>query len=105
MGWFIDVKQYCPRCGAHVPSAHPPGRPFVCPQCGAELQHEVRGARRGGYLALALACVIALAFGARGWWLLVWGLALWFPSILAIASVELRYFPPKLEPWDGRKVV
>ncbi len=105
MGFLIAVKQNCPTCGAHVPSAHPLGEPFVCPQCGTKLQHQVSGARREGYIALAISFALAVALGARGAWVAVWGLALWFPSILAVESVTLRYFPPKLERWDGQRFV
>lgn len=105
MGLLIEVKQNCPTCGAHVPSAHPVGQPFVCPQCGALLQHEVRAARREGYIALGMAFALAVILGARGLWIVFWGFALWFPCILATGSITLRYFPPKLEPWDGKRFV
>jgi hypothetical protein len=105
VGFFVQVKQYCPLCGTLVPTTQAFGQPFVCPQCAAKLQTSVRYSQRDGLIANLLGFLFAFGFGARGWWILLWGVVLWFPCILLVGSITLRYFPPKLEPWDGRKIV
>lgn len=102
MEFFIEVKQNCPICGAHVPAESGFGQPFCCPGCGARLRRPLHYLQREGYVALGAAISVGLVLGARGWWIPVVSLVLWFPCALAIGSITLRYFPPKLEPWDGR---
>jgi hypothetical protein len=105
MGWYSDVKQICPLCGSLVPSARPPGEPYTCPGCGTKLEVEKAYLQRWGIVATLVAVAAALAFGARGWHILLLVVVIWFPAAIVVASLSARLFPPRLEPWDGRKVV
>jgi uncharacterized protein (DUF983 family) len=105
VGIFVQVKQYCPLCGAWVPITQAFGQPYECQRCGAKLQTCVRTSQRDALFAIVLATAVALVLGAKGWWIPVWSAVLWFPCVLAVLPVTLRYLPRKLEPWDGRKVV
>lgn len=105
MGLFIHLTQSCPICGAQVPTDNAFGQPLVCPKCDARLQTSVNYTRREGYAGLAIAVLIAVVAGARDWWIVLDSILLWFPCGLLVGSIALRCFPPKLEPWDGRKIV
>ena len=103
--WFVGLKAKCPACGGQVPNEHPPGRPRTCSDCGAKLQFRQSDLRRDSKIGTALTAVAALAFG-RGWWqdLLLFAI-LFLPVGLLVTQVSLRLFPPKLEPYDGHKML
>ena len=104
-GWFIDLKAKCPVCGARVPNEHVPRQPRICPGCGVKLQISHAYLKRESWIGTALTAVAA-ALLAHGFWqgLLLFAL-LFFPVALAISEVGLRLFPPKLEPYDGHKML
>lgn len=90
----------CPGCSAIVPGEHTPGGPMLCKQCGAKLQIS-RTRMRCIFLVILLAS-IALPFllGFSGWSVAVAGAVAFVCLNLISARIELRFFPPPLEPFD-----
>lgn len=103
--WFIDMKARCPVCGASVSNEHPPGQPRVCPRCGTKLQISRARLKRDGWIAILLA-FIAAAIIERTWWrrLVCFAITI-LPAEVVVAQVTARISRPKLEPWDGHKLI
>lgn len=101
---LVEPDLRCPQCGGWVSSTRVPGTPYRCPRCLVELMRSPRADRVGDAIMLTLAVAATYLLGFRGWALLG-GSAIAFVVILfAEAQLSLRFYPPKLVPYDGRKI-
>lgn len=57
-----------------------------------------------GAVSTGTALAVALLLGARGWAVLWVAGLLWFPCAVGVGAIAAWRYPPKLEPWDGRKI-
>ena len=73
---------------------------MVCQGCGTKLQISRSRLRRGFWWGFAASVFLAWCLGFKGWALILAILVANVVIGIACARLELRYFPPPLEPFD-----
>lgn len=88
----------CPFCGGRLRNTELyPGRPIVCPDCGAELQPSDRQMWLYGLGALFTLMAVLYFLDVSGVWFIVATILLWFPVYLIWMFFFDRVFPPRFE--------
>jgi hypothetical protein len=77
-----------------------PGRPVVCPSCGAKLQPPTNRGRLLALVGLCLTVAICYLGGVSSEWFLVAVVLLWFPIYVISGFVFGRIVPPRFEAFD-----
>jgi len=70
---------------------------FRCVECRETLRVTKSYATRAGYASFALAVVLVVLYGARGYWLVVLPFVVYFPIVAVVTTVMSHTFPPTLE--------
>jgi hypothetical protein len=77
-----------------------PGRPVVCPTCGANLQPSTRRGRLEALIGLCFSVAICYLLGLSREWFLVTTILLWFPVFVVCGYLLGRIVPPVFEAFD-----
>lgn len=88
-----------------MPNEHTPGQPRVCSACGAQLQFRGDDLKRDSWAGTTATAIAAACLGHAWWQDLLWFLALFLPVAVVVSSISMRISRPKLEPYDGHKMI
>lgn len=101
---LLNPVRQCPLCGAVVPNRKPVGKPFVCPDCSAELQLSARQTRIEGSIDIAIGLAAAWLLGFRGWGFAAMSVVFYAVALIVITPLEIKLWPTKLEPYKGGRI-
>jgi hypothetical protein len=88
----------CPFCGGTLRNSDVlPGKPLLCPACGAKLQPARGQLRLSALVALCLSIAFAYVLGIRGPWLILAVVLFWFPVGIVWEFIFARIVPPRFE--------
>ena len=102
---FANPRVPCPFCGAVVPNERCPGEPYECASCRAKLQMRKKGSGKLLYSAVAISVAVGWVGGARGLGLVTAAAIIFFVAFGVLVWLQLRFFPPPFEPYDGHKII
>jgi hypothetical protein len=86
----------CPSCGRELPKENLRPGSFWCPWCKEHLRACARGGRVAQLGIISLSCLLCYIGGARGASVLLDGVVLTLPMMLAYAALTAAFWP-KLE--------
>jgi hypothetical protein len=88
----------CPLCEGVLRNTDVyPGRPVVCPTCGAKLQLPVRRGRLEALIGLCITLAICYVLGLSPAWFAAATVLLWFPIFVTWGFILGRIVPPRFE--------